>query len=68
MRTNVPFLVLDLGFDVIDSVGRLHLEGDSLSGEGLDKDLHATQQGIESRLLNPPGGRNAEDVHWLDSR
>ncbi len=33
-------LVLDLGFDVIDSVGRLHLEGDRLSGQGLDEDLH----------------------------
>ena len=39
-RTEIPFLVLDLGLDVIDGIGRFHLEGDGLSGEGLDKDLH----------------------------
>jgi hypothetical protein len=33
-------LVLDLGLDVVDGVGRLHLEGDSLTGKGLDKNLH----------------------------
>lgn len=33
-------LVLDLGLDVINGVGRLHLKGDSLTGKGLDKDLH----------------------------
>jgi hypothetical protein len=31
------FLVLDLGLDVVDGVGRLHLEGDSLAREGLDE-------------------------------
>jgi hypothetical protein len=35
-------LVLDLRLDIVNSVGRLNLEGDSLSGQGLDKDLHAT--------------------------
>ena len=34
------FLVLDLGLDVIDCIGRLHLEGDGLAGKGLHKDLH----------------------------
>ncbi|KAH3670395.1 hypothetical protein OGAPHI_000910 [Ogataea philodendri] len=34
------FLVLDLGLNVVDGVGRLHLEGDSLTGQGLDEDLH----------------------------
>ena len=34
------FLVLDLGLDVVDGVGRLHLEGDGLAREGLDEDLH----------------------------
>ena len=32
-------LVLDLGLDVVDGVGRLHLEGDGLAGdcqEGMD--------------------------------
>jgi len=42
--TEIPFLVLDLGFDVIDGIGGFHLEGDGLSGEGLDKDLHAVPQ------------------------
>ncbi len=31
------FLVLDLGLDVVDGVGRLHLKGDSLTREGLDE-------------------------------
>lgn len=35
-----PFLILDLGFNVVDGVGALHLEGDGLSGEGFHKDLH----------------------------
>ena len=34
------FLVLDLGLHVVDGVGGLDLEGDSLTGEGLDEDLH----------------------------
>ena len=32
-------LVLDLSFDVVDSIGRLDVEGDGLAGEGLDEDL-----------------------------
>jgi len=35
-------LVLNLGLDVVDGVGRLNLEGDGLAGEGLDEDLHTT--------------------------
>merc|ERR1740138_475930 len=35
-----PFLVLDLGLDIVDSVGRLHLKGDSLSRKGLNENLH----------------------------
>ena len=34
------FLVLDLAFDIIDRVRGLHLEGDGLPREGLDKNLH----------------------------
>ncbi len=34
-----PLLVLDLGFDVVDGVRRLDVEGDGLSGEGLDENL-----------------------------
>lgn len=33
-------LVLDLGLDIVNGVGRLHLEGDRLPREGLDEDLH----------------------------
>merc|ERR1711991_1217744 len=48
------FLVLDLGLDVLDGVRRLDLEGDRLTGEGLDKDLHTTTKAehkVEGRLL-----------------
>ena len=34
------FLVLDLGLDVLDGVRGLHIEGDGLTREGLDKNLH----------------------------
>ncbi len=34
------FLVLDFSFYVLDGVGRLDLEGDGLSGKGLNEDLH----------------------------
>jgi hypothetical protein len=47
-------LVLDLGLDVVDGVGGLHLEGDGLAGEGLHKDLHPTPQAehqVEGALL-----------------
>ena len=45
---------LDLGLDVFDGVGGLHLEGDGLASEGLNKDLHAaaeSQDEVESALL-----------------
>ena len=29
-------LILDLGLHIVDSVGRLHLEGNSLASKGLD--------------------------------
>ena len=38
-------LVLDLRLNVVDGVGRLHLEGNGLSGEGLDENLHDGQKG-----------------------
>lgn len=37
---HLPLLILYLSLDVIDGVGGLHLEGDSLSSEGLYEDLH----------------------------
>jgi len=48
------FLVLDLCLDIVDCVGGLDLEGDGLSCQGLDKDLHAateTEYEMEGRLL-----------------
>merc|ERR1719382_946352 len=47
-------LVLDLGLDVLDGVRGLDLEGDGLTGEGLDEDLHASSQSehkMEGALL-----------------
>ena len=47
-------LVLDLGLDVLDSIGWLNIEGDGLSSQGLDEDLHTTsesQHKMESGLL-----------------
>ena len=34
------FLILDFGLDVVDGVGRLHIECDSFAREGLNEDLH----------------------------
>ncbi|KAM0834178.1 hypothetical protein ACQ4PT_063786 [Festuca glaucescens] len=47
-------LVLDLRLHVVNGVGRLHLQGDGLSSEGLDEDLHATTEAehqVERGLL-----------------
>merc|ERR1712134_131442 len=47
-------LVLDLGFDVLDGISWLNIEGDGLSSQGLDEDLHTTsesQHKMESGLL-----------------
>jgi len=48
------FLVLDLGLDVLDGVRWLDFEGDGLTGEGLDEDLHTTTKSeyeMEGRFL-----------------
>ena len=39
-----PFLVLDLRFHIVNSVGRLHFQRDSFPGESLYEDLHATTE------------------------
>merc|ERR1711990_1064149 len=47
-------LVLDLGLDVLDGVRWFDLEGDGLSSQGLDEDLHASPQSehkMEGALL-----------------
>merc|ERR1712223_2005600 len=37
-------LVLDLGLDILNGVGRLHLQGDGLPGQCLDENLHTSSQ------------------------
>merc|ERR1719335_1592936 len=37
-------LVLDLSLDVLDGVVALHLEGDRLTRQSLDEDLHTTAE------------------------
>jgi hypothetical protein len=54
--TEVPFFVLNLGFNIIDGVRRLHLEGDGLSGESLDEDLHAEQKASMAAVIEPGSG------------
>ena len=47
-------LVLNLGLDVVNGVGRLDLEGDSLASQGLDEDLHTatkTEDKVKGRFL-----------------
>merc|ERR1712241_791410 len=47
-------LVLDLGLDVLNGVGWFDLEGDGLSSQGLDEDLHTSSQSehkMEGALL-----------------
>jgi len=39
-----PLLVLDLGLDVLDGVGRLDLQGDGFAGQRLDEDLHSSSK------------------------
>ena len=38
------FLVLDLGFDILDGVAGFNLQGDGFASQGLDEDLHTTTQ------------------------
>ena len=48
------FFVLDLGLDIVNSVGGLYLEGDRLSSKRLNENLHAsseTKDKVESRLF-----------------
>lgn len=54
------FLILDLGLDIVDGVGRLHLEGDSLAREGLDEAIRKPQVSSTSFLLSVTVSR----VRW----
>jgi len=44
------FLVLNFGLDVLDGVIGLDVQGDRLSGEGLDEDLHGTTSKSEDKM------------------
>ena len=49
-----PFLILDLGLDVLDGVACFDFQGDGLASECLHEDLHAatqTEHQMEGRLL-----------------
>ena len=50
-------LVLNLGFDIINGVGGLHLEGDCLARQCLHKDLHPdrTRKHTETVKIACPG-------------
>lgn len=41
-------LTLDLGLDIVNGIGGLHLKGDSLTRKGLDEDLHL-DEGLRRR-------------------
>jgi hypothetical protein len=56
-----PFLVLDLGLDIIDSIRRLHLEGDSLSCEAENRRKYEIWEGV-TRCEN---SRFNEDLHLV---
>merc|ERR1712025_607791 len=48
------FLVLDLGLDILNGIRWLNLQGNGLSSQGLDKDLHTSSQSkhkMESAFL-----------------
>ena len=48
---DLPFLILDLCLNVVDSVGGFNLEGNGLSGEGLYEDLHDYERMVVSGWL-----------------
>jgi len=48
-------LVLDLGLDVFDGVGRFHIEGDGFTREGFYEDLH---------LLEPESRKEKKGEDW----
>ena len=62
------FLVLDLGFDVLNRVSWLDVEGDGLSSESLHEDLHTTSESedeMEGGLLLDVVVRKSSSVFEL---
>jgi len=48
------FLVLDLSFNILDGVSWLNVEGDGLTSQSFDEDLHTTSKSehqVKSRFL-----------------
>jgi hypothetical protein len=43
---------LNLALDIVDGVGRLDLEGDGLTREGLDEDLHVEDLELQRRQVS----------------
>ena len=44
------FLILDLGLHVLNGIGGLNIQSDSLASEGLDEDLHGTAPKSEDQV------------------
>ncbi|KAF7829342.1 hypothetical protein G2W53_020506 [Senna tora] len=53
-------LVLDLGLDIVDGVGRLNLEGYRLPREGFHEDLHACNTQLSPSPIDDSRGRNSQ--------
>jgi hypothetical protein len=74
MRTpeRPTFLVLNLCLDVLDRVGRFHLQRDRLARQGLDEDLHAAAEAQyqmkRALLLNVVVGERAPILKLLASK
>ena len=49
------FFVLDFSLDILDRVGGFHLEGDGLSREGLNEDLHCAVKIRGEKLAKKKG-------------
>jgi hypothetical protein len=56
-------LVLDLGLDILDRVGRLHLQSDGLAGQSFDEDLHRGYlQYTAKSLIKAAGSLTGEPI------
>ena len=49
-------LVLNLSLDIVDGIRRFHLQGDGLSRQGLDEDLHASTETQHWKRMNEHHG------------
>ena len=65
------FLILDLGLDVLNGVCWLDIEGDGLTSEGLDEDLHTTSKSEDEMksglLLDVVVGKGSSILKLLTS-